>query len=284
MNDDSHILLRIAGRLRSLQNCAIIVKFGGSAMELPAATRGMLDAVAALHIIGAKLILVHGGGKPIDRAMDAAGLTPVKIQGRRYTDDATLAIVVHVLREIGSSLVADFPERGIDAVSVFRGIVGKRLLLPGLDLQPLDLGRVGVVSGVDRGIFRELFRIGILPIVPSIALDDADGGWLNVNADSMAAGLARELGAESVLFLTDTPGVLRDRRVPESRCARLTVDECRDLIAGGVIDGGMIPKVEACFEALEAGAVRAVILDGRDTHSLLDDFLQPGSTGTEIVK
>ncbi len=261
-----------------------MVKLGGSAMEIPAATAGMLDAVAALHTLGAKLILVHGGGKPIDRAMDAAGLTSVKIQGRRYTDDATLAIVVSVLGEINESLVTRFADHGVNALGLRSGIAGTRLLLPGLDLQPLDLGRVGVVTGLDRVRFQDYLRDGILPIAPSIALDDTDGGWLNVNADSMAAGLARELEAESVLFLTDTPGVLRDRGDPESRCARLTVDECRDLIADGIIDGGMIPKVEACFEALEAGAARAVILDGRDTHALLNDFLQPGSTGTEIVK
>ncbi len=284
MNDGSHILVKISDRLRSLNSRAVVVKLGGSAMENPTATHGMLDAVAALHTLGAKLILVHGGGKPIDRAMDAAGLTTVKIQGRRYTDDATLAIVVSVLGEINESLVSRFVERGVNALGIRSGIAGKRLLLPGLDLQPLDLGRVGVVTGLDRACFLDHLRGGTLPIVPSIALDDTDGCWLNVNADSMAAGLARELEAESVLFLTDTPGVLRDRRVPESRCARLTVDECRDLIADGVIDGGMIPKVQACFEALEAGAARAVILDGRDMHSLLDDFLQPGSTGTEIVK
>ena len=284
MNDGSHILVKIADRLRSFRNRAVVVKLGGSAMVIPAATTGMLDAVAALHTLGAKLILVHGGGKPIDRAMDAAGLTSVKIQGRRYTDEATLSIVVSVLGEINESLVTRFTDRGVNALGIRSGIAGKRLLLPGLDLQPLDLGRVGVVTGLDRVRFQDYLRDGILPIAPSIALDDTDGGWLNVNADSMAAGLARELEAESVLFLTDTPGVLRDRRDPESRCGRLTVDECRDLIADGIIDGGMIPKVEACFEALEAGAARAVILDGRDTHALLNDFLQPGSTGTEIVK
>ena len=283
MNDDSHILLKIAGRLRSLQNRAVIVKLGGSAMEIPAATRGMLDAVAALYTLGLKLILVHGGGKPIDRAMDAAGLTPVKIQGLRYTDGATLKIVVRVLHQINAGLVTQLEERGTAAIGVCQGVFGTRLMLPGIDLQPVDLGRVGRVTEIDNARFRENLDGSLLSIVPSLAVDEADE-WLNVNADSIAAGIARGVGAESVLFLTDTPGVLRDRGDPESRCGRLTLDECRDLIADGVIDGGMIPKVEACFEALEAGAARAVILDGRDPHSLLDDFLQPGSTGTQIVK
>jgi len=283
LNDGCHILLRIADRLRSLAGRAVIVKLGGSALESPEATRGMLDAVAALQTVGAKLILVHGGGKPIDRAMDAAGLTPVKIQGQRYTDDATLAIVVKVLHEINGELVRELSSRGVLASGVLRYVFGRRLLLPGVDLAPVDLGRVGMVTSADSKLFQAQLLDAVIPVVPSLALDEA-GDWLNVNADTMAAGLARAIDSESVLFLTDTPGVLRDRLDPGSRLARLTVDECRNLIADGVINGGMIPKVEACFEALEAGAARTAILDGRDVHSLLDDFLQPGSTGTEIVK
>ncbi len=284
MSDGSTTLLLAATRIRAAQERAVVVKLGGSAMEVPAATRGMLDAVAALHTLGLKLILVHGGGKPIDRAMDAAGLKPVKIQGLRYTDDATLAIVVRVLHEINAGLVSEFESRrDIDVEGVLKGVSGTRLMLPGLDLQPVDLGRVGKVTKIDGALFRENLDSSFISIVPSLALDEA-GEWLNVNADSVAAGIAREIDTDSVLFLTDTPGVLRDRNDPESRCRRLTVAECRALIGTGVVDGGMIPKVEACFEALEAGAARAVILDGRDIHSLLDDFLQPGSSGTEIVK
>ncbi len=284
LNHGSHSLYQIADRLRTVQGRAVVVKLGGSAMELPAATTGMIQAVAALQTLGVKLILVHGGGKPIDRAMESAGLRPVKIQGRRYTDEATLEIVVRVLYEINDSLVGQFTERGCQVTGVRDGILGTRLLLPGLDLQPLDLGRVGIVSKIDRDCFRNHLHNGTVAIVPSLARDEIDGGWLNVNADSMAAGLAREIDCDAVLFLTDTPGVLRDRHEPSTRLARLTTNECRTLMTAGVIEGGMIPKVEACFEALDAGARRAVILDGRDPHALLDDFLQPGSTGTEIVK
>lgn len=256
-----------------------VLKLGGSALETPAATRAMLDAVAALHSRGLRLVLVHGGGKPIDRAMDAAGLISVKIQGRRYTDDATLAVVVRVLHEIGSSLVAELESRDVPAELIRSGIRGRRLLLPGLDLQPLELGRVGEVTGV----VVKNWNSEKIPIIPSLAHDEIDGDWLNINADSMAAGVAKSVGAESVLFLTDTPGVLKDRANPASRCSRLTIDECRNLMNSGIIDGGMIPKVEACFEALDAGAKRAVILDGRDPNSIRNDFDSPGSTGTEIV-
>ena len=278
LSEGSSALLLAATRIRAARGRAVVVKLGGSALEDPAATCGMLDAVAALHAFGLKLILVHGGGKPIDRAMDAAGLTPRKIQGLRCTDDETLAIVVRVLSEINRSLVLQLLDRDADAAAVPEGVIGQRLTTPA------GLGHVGRVTGLKRTHFPADPDLSGLLVIPSLALDADDGGWLNVNADSVAAGIARVLGAEAVLFLTDTPGVLKDRSDPESRCRRLTVAECRTLIVDGVIDGGMIPKVEACFEALEAGAARAVILDGRDIHSLLDDFLQPGSTGTEIVK
>jgi len=283
LNDEPHALLKIADRLRSFDGRVVVVKLGGSAMEVPVATRGMVDAVAALQTLGVKMALVHGGGKPIDRAMDAAGLQRVKIQGRRYTDDATLEIVVKVLHEINESLVGRFADRGAKVAGVRNGVFGTRLVLRTIDHQPVDLGHVGNVTAIDRELFLKYLQNDSVPVVPSLALDE-NGGWLNVNADSMAAGLAREVGAESVLFLTDTPGVQRDRHDPDSRLARLTVEECRNLIDSGAIEGGMIPKVEACFEALGAGAARAVILDGRNIHSLLDDFLEPGSTGTQIVK
>lgn len=285
------VLRAAAARLQSLHGRAVVVKLGGSAMEEPAATRRTLEAVVTLHTLGVRIALVHGGGKPIDRAMAAAGLTPVKVQGRRYTDEKTLEIVVRVLSELNEGLVEQLLELGAPAAGYTDldsfPITGKRLLLPGLDLQPIDLGRVGQVSSLTdiplAAFDEEIGDYRLIPVVPSLAVDrDGDGGWLNVNADSVAAGVAAVLDAESVLFLTDTPGVLKDRHDPKSLLARLTVAECKELIATGVIDGGMIPKVEACFEALTAGAERAVILDGRQPDSLLAEFLGEPA-GTEIV-
>jgi acetylglutamate kinase len=125
-------------------------------------------------------------------------------------------------------------------------------------------------------------RVGV-PVIPSLALAD-DGGWLNVNADTAASAVAGALKAEKAIFLTDTPGVLRERHDPQSLFPRLTEKQCRELIASGTIDGGMVPKVEACFEALEAGAKAALILDGRVPFSLLNVFLHDTFTGTEITR
>jgi acetylglutamate kinase len=275
-------VVRAARAARSLAGRPVVVKLGGSAMEEPAATRGTLECVAALQQLGVRVVLVHGGGKPIDRAMAAAGLTPVKVQGRRYTDDATLAVVVKVLAELNAGVVRGIEAAGGSAVGFTDvdsfPLAGDRLLLPGLDLQPVDLGRVGTVTEVATAAFA---GDGV-PVLPSLARA-ADGGWLNVNADTAAAAVAGALNAAACYFLTDTPGVLRDVREPESLVPRLTVSECRERIAAGVIAGGMIPKVEACFDALAAGAGTAVILDGRNPRALLGEFVSDRGSGTAVV-
>jgi acetylglutamate kinase len=268
-------------RVARFRGRPVVVKLGGSAMEDPAATDACLRSVATLNLLGVPIVLVHGGGKPIDRAMAEAGLTPKKVAGRRYTDDATLEIVVRVLDEINAGLVRRLEHLGCRAAGLTRSLFGDRLTLPGPDGQPIDLGRVGTVAvvGSDPDL---VLRAREVPVIPSLAVD-ADGGLLNVNADTAAAAVAGALKADKAIFLTDTPGVLRDRTDPKSLIPKLTEKECRELIASGVIDGGMVPKVEACFEALEAGAKAALILDGRVPYSLLDVFLSDTFTGTEIT-
>jgi acetylglutamate kinase len=280
-------------RVAAHRDRPVVVKLGGSAMEDPAATDACLRSVAVLHRLGLRLVLVHGGGKPIDRAMAEAGLTPKKVAGRRYTDDATLEIVVRVLKdEINAGLVRRLRDLGVDAFGTSERMLGERLTLPNPDGgPPIDLGRVGRVTCVDEEFLRYKFGDvegnicgpGTLPVLPSLALDEQEK-WLNINADTAAAAVAGSLGAERAIFLTDTPGVLRDRNDPASLIPHLTEAEAKQLIASGVIDGGMVPKVEACFEALAAGAKSALILDGRVPFSLLDVFLRDTFKGTAISR
>jgi acetylglutamate kinase len=269
---------------RVVRQCGrpVVVKLGGSAMEDPAATDACLRSVAVLRRIGVPIVLVHGGGKPIDRAMTDAGLVPKKVAGRRYTDEATLKIVVKVLRDINRDLAARLSALGIDASAM---IETDRFPLEGTRLQleeagkAIDLGWVGTVKRVELN-----HQTPYVPVVPSVASStESPSGWLNVNADTAASAVAGALQAEKAIFLTDTPGVLRDRRDPASLFPKLTEQECRSLIASGVIDGGMVPKVEACFEALAAGAGSAVILDGREPFSLLSVFLHDSFPGTAIT-
>lgn len=265
----------------------VVVKLGGSAMEDPAATDACLRSVATLNKLGVPLVLVHGGGKPIDRAMAEAGLTPKKVAGRRYTDDATLEIVVRVLGEINARLVEQLVSLGCAAntnsMSEYFPLRGQRLSLNDHEGKPVDLGFVGRVTDVNTRLVFPAVPSEYVDVIPSLALG-TDGGWLNVNADTAASAVAGALKADKAIFLTDTPGVLRDRANPDSLIPSLTEREARDLIASGVIDGGMVPKVEACFEALEAGAKSALILDGREKYSLLDVFLHDTFKGTAITR
>lgn len=270
-------------QLRQFHGQVMVVKLGGSAMEVPAATDACLRSVATLNHLGIPVVLVHGGGKPIDRAMADAGLAPKKVAGRRYTDDATLEIVVKVLHDIGHSLVSQLAGVGVQASLMSDQLTGIRLKLLDAEGNRIDLGRVGSVTQVGDIALKAAMNQGVVPVIPSLCLHE-DGAWLNVNADTAAAAVAGALKADKAIFLTDTPGVLRNRHDSASLISKLTKRECRELIASGIIDGGMVPKVEACFEAIEAGAKSALILDGRVPYSLLDVFLHDTFTGTEITR
>lgn len=271
-------------RVGQFRGQTVVVKLGGSAMEDAAASQACLISIATLYHLGVHIVLVHGGGKPIDRAMAEAGLVPKKVAGRRYTDAATLAIVVRVLKEeINSVIVAELRNLGCNAISQNNSLYGERLQLTGPDQQPIDLGAVGRVTHVERLEISSQTGQNRLPVIPSLAYAP-DGSWLNINADTAACAVAVELRAKKTIFLTDTPGVLRDRHNPQSLLPKLTERECRELIAAGTIEGGMVPKVEACFEALSDGTEAAVIVDGRVPYSLLDVFLGDTFTGTVITR
>src|SRR6185369_5765693 len=245
------VLIEALSYIRQFRDKLTVIKLGGSAMEDPDALTATLQDVVFMETVGLRPVLVHGGGKPIDRAMAASGLTPKKLQGRRVTDDATLGVVVKVLRdEINADIVRRVRKLGGRAVGLhsdtLQCLFGEKLRLPGENGEPLDLGRVGQVTRVDAGLIADFTDANVVPVIPSLALDEA-GGWLNVNADTAAAAVAANLKAEKLVFLSDTPGVLLNRDDESSLVRGLDAAGCRDLIARKVIDEGMIPKVEACL-------------------------------------
>jgi acetylglutamate kinase len=279
-------LVEALGYIRTFRGRLTVIKLGGSAMEEPPALRATLQSVVFLETVGLHPVLVHGGGKPIDRAMAVSGLVPKKIQGRRYTDDATLGIVVNVLtNEINAGIVRQIRELGGRAVGLhtnaLQALHGERLTLPNPGGEPIDLGRVGQVTRVDRGLIADIAQAGV-PVIPSLAYDAA-GGWLNVNADTAACAVAAELNAAKLVLLTDTPGILRNAKDPKSLITRLDTAECKRLVDTGAIDGGMLPKVEACFDALRAGVGQVHVIDGRRPYSLLLEIFTDKGVGTEIV-
>jgi acetylglutamate kinase len=281
----AEVLIEALSYIRTFRDRLTVIKLGGSAMEDPEALRATLEDVVFMETVGMRPILVHGGGKPFDRAMAAAGLQPRKVKGRRYTDAETLAIVVQVLRQqINADIVNRVRQLGGRAVGMhtdsLQCLFGQRLRLSGDD-GPIDLGHVGEVTRVDTPLLHDLCAAGVVPVLPCLAVDEG-GGWLNVNADTAAAAVASHLKAEKLVFLTDTPGILRDRREPGSLVPSLNASQCRELIAAGVIDEGMIPKVEACLDSLRAGVGKTHVIDGRLRHSLLLEIYTDRGVGTEI--
>jgi acetylglutamate kinase len=281
------VLIEALSYIRRFRDRLTVIKLGGSAMEDEEILQATLQDVIFMETVGMRPILVHGGGKPIDRAMAAAGLQPRKIQGRRYTDDDTLAIVVRVLlHEINADIVRRIRDLGGRAVGLHSGplqcLFGERLSLPGTDGRPIDLGRVGRVTRVDRPLVEDFCAAGVVPVIPSVA-QDSEGGWLNVNADTAAAAVAAQVQAEKLVILTDTPGILEDKKNDSSLLRSLDPQRCRDLIERGVIDEGMIPKVEACLESLGAGVRKTHMIDGRVRHSVLLEIYTDRGVGTEIV-
>src|SRR5437870_9286192 len=219
MNDairKADVLIEALSYIRNFRDRLTVIKLGGSAMEDPEALRATLQDVVFMETVGLRPVMVHGGGRPIDRAMAAAGLEPRKLRGRRVTDDATLAVVVKVLRdEVNAGIIRRVRQLGGRAVGLhtdtLQCLFGEKLSLSGESGEPIDLGRVGQVTRVDAALIADFTDANVVPVIPSLAVDDF-GGWLNVNADTAAAAVAAHLKAEKLVFLTDMPGILRDRR------------------------------------------------------------------------
>jgi len=281
-------LIEALGWIRKFRDTTTVIKLGGSVVEHPDSLRHLLLDIVFLSTLGMRIVVVHGGGKAISRAMDGAGIVPRFVQGRRYTDDATLAIVERVLAtELNNDLASRIEEFGGRAMPLNFGstnvLFGERLTLAGPAGESLDLGHVGEVTRVDRLTIDNLTYAGQVPVIPAMAIT-ADGPKLNINADTAATAVAAAIGAEKLVVLSDIPGVLRDVADPESLVHSLTATEARRLIADGTIVSGMIPKIEGCLETLAQGVKKIHIIDGRLRHALLLEIYTTSGVGTELVR
>ncbi len=284
------VLIEALGFIRQFHGKYFVIKLGGSVMEGTETLRALLVNVVFMQTVGMRPVIVHGGGKAITVAMEKAGLEARFVQGRRYTDAATLKIVARVLaEEINADIVRHINKfggraSGLHHKSSLQCLYGTKLTLPDGHGGSIDLGLVGDVTEVDADPIENACIGGVVPVLPSLAEDeDQEGQLLNVNADTAAAAVAQALKAEKLVFLTDTPGILRDKNEPGSLIPGLTPDDCRELIARGIIDRGMIPKVEACLACLQAGVLKTHIIDGRLPHALLLEIFTHTGIGSEIV-
>ena len=281
-------LIEAMGWIRRFRGKTTVIKLGGSLMGNEDAMRHTLLDIIFMESVGMRPVVVHGGGPSINRAMEKAALTPVWIQGRRYTDEKTLGIVEETLAyELNEKLASEVESLGGRAMNLnFRTtnvLFGKKLMLEEAGAEPIDLGFVGEVTRVDRRPIEALTYTEQIPIIPSMCIDE-NGQKYNVNADTAAMAVAEALGAEKLIFISDVNGVRRDKEDPESVIHSLTASEARQLIADGVIAGGMIPKVEACLSTLNRGVGKVHIVDGQLRHSLLLEIYTTAGVGTEIVQ
>ncbi len=280
------VLIEAMAWIRQVRDKVTVIKLGGSVMESEDALRHLLVDIVFMETVGMRVVVVHGGGAAISRAMDAAGLTPRFIQGRRYTDDATRDIVERVLAYDTNELVASrIEELGGRAMPLnFKTtnvLFGEKLMLDGAGGEKIDLGHVGRVTRVDRTTIENLCYAAQVPVIPSMCVGP-DGEKLNVNADTAATAVAQALGAEKLVFLSDVNGVRSDKNDPDTLVHSLSAAEARAMIGNGQIESGMIPKVEACLETLDRGVRKIHIIDGRLRHSLLLEIYTNQGVGTEI--
>jgi acetylglutamate kinase len=281
------VLIEALGWIRQFQNRYVVIKLGGSTLENEEAIKSFLTDVIFMSTVGMKPILVHGGGKAISQAMADAGIEPHFVQGRRYTDEATLDIATQVLAgEISRELVKEIEQqqgnaRGLHYLTE-NCLIGEKIIMTDSNDENIDLGFVGQIVDINQSLIEKTCEAGEIPVIPSVALGK-DGQKLNVNADTAAAAVARLLKAEKLVFLSDVPGICSDKDDPESLISHLDASQCKEMIEDGTIASGMVPKVDASLEALRAGVGKVHIVDAMMPHSILLEIYSDKGVGTEIV-
>lgn len=289
----AEVLVEALPYMRTFVGKTFVIKYGGSAMEDEALKQSICLDFVLLKYIGIHPVIVHGGGPEITRAMQKLGKKPVFVNGLRVTDAETMEIVQMVLAgKVNKEIVTLLNQHGGKAV----GLTGKdgdmiiaRKRPAEVCVDPstgepvtVDLGYVGDIDRVDTALLAALSREGYIPVLASIAVG-YDGESYNINADYVAGEVAQALKAEKLIVLTDVEGILEDPQREDSIISSLTVAKARQMVASGQIDGGMIPKVEACIRAVEGGVTRTHIIDGRLLHSMLLEIFTDEGIGTMVI-
>ncbi len=254
----------------------VLIKYGGNAMKNEELKRAVMGDIVLLTMIGIRVVVVHGGGPEISELLEKTGKTSQFVDGLRVTDDETMDIVQMVLcGKVNKDLVNLVEQMGGKAMGL-SGVDGRMLRAVQKDSR---LGHVGEITQVDVGPVTDMLDKGYIPIVATVGCDD-DGNLYNINADTAAARLAGALGAESMLAMTDISGLLQNKDDPDTLIPRLSVSQVPELIAKGVISGGMIPKIQCCVEAIRRGVRKVFIIDGRIPHTILMELLTNAGIGT----
>ena len=278
----AEVLIEALPYIQKFNRKIIVVKYGGSAMSNEELQKNVIKDVTLLKLVGFKPIIVHGGGKEISRWVGKVGKEAQFINGLRVTDEETMEIAEMVLNKVNKSLVTMVEELGVKAVGV-SGKDGKLLNVEKKYSGGQDIGFVGDVKSVNAKILYDLLENDYLPIVAPIGLDESFQTY-NINADDAACAIAKAVGADKLVFLTDIEGLYKDINDKDSFISRITASEANKLIEDGFIGGGMLPKLNNCTSAIENGVNRVHILDGRIPHCLLLEIFTNSGVGTAIIR
>ncbi len=279
-NTKAQVLVDALPYLQKYNNKIVVVKYGGNAMTSADLKSTVMSDVVLLSLVGIKLVLVHGGGPEINEQLEKIGKEAKFVDGIRYTDQETMDVVQMVLcGKINKGLVSLLEKKG-----------GKSLGLSGLDGSLLvakqkseSLGFVGEITKVNPNCILDALDKGYIPVVSTVAIGENDEVY-NINADTAAAKIAAELGAENLILMTDIRGLLRDVKNDSTLIPTVKLDDVPKLKQDGIISGGMIPKIDCCVDAVSRGVDRAFIIDGRIPHSILIELLSEQGVGTMFSK
>lgn len=276
----AQVLVEALPYIQKYNGKVVVVKYGGNAMINEELKHDVMRDMVLLNLIGVKVVLVHGGGPEISAMLKRVGKQSQFVDGLRVTDEETSEIVQMVLAgKINKSLVAKLDNLGGRAI----GISGMDGGLIEAAMRDERLGYVGDIVKINPQPILDLLEMGYIPVVSTIGCDK-DGHVYNINADTAAASIASALQAESLISMTDTPGLLRDPSDPTTLIRRLDLDAAEQLKEQGIISGGMIPKVECCTNAVREGVNKVFIIDGRVPHALLIETLTDEGIGTLFKK
>lgn len=284
MNDiinKAGILVEALPYIQKFSGITVVIKYGGAALVNEEIKKTVMADIALMKYVGFKPVVVHGGGKDINKALEKVGIEPKFIDGLRVTDEPTMEIVQQVLAgKINKNITSELCQHGINAV----GICGKDagfMKVKKASPKGLDLGLVGDVIGVKTDLITTLIDNDFVPVISSIGVDEF-GNSYNVNADYAAVAVAGALNAQKLVFITDVAGIMEDVNDPDSVISSIKVKDVQQKIDSGIISGGMIPKVECCIAGVEAGVKNVHILDGRIAHCLILEIFTNKGIGTLI--
>ena len=277
----AEVLIEALPYIQKFNRKIIVVKYGGSAMSNEELQKNVIKDVTLLKLVGFKPIIVHGGGKEISRWVGKVGKEAKFINGLRVTDEETMEIAEMVLNKVNKQLVSMVEELGVNAIGI-SGKDGGLLTVEKKYSNGEDIGFVGEITDVNPKILFDMLEKDYLPIVAPIGLDDKCQSY-NINADDAACAIAKAVQAEKLAFLTDIEGLYKDINDKSSFISRITASEAEELINGGYIGGGMLPKLNNCTSAIKNGVNKVHILDGRILHCLLLEIFTNEGIGTAIV-